>query len=92
QGKMSGASRITTGVGDVADFILSAKAMVDIVIQSVPQAAPAALLWAAGSSSHCCLRSVNKRPDSPEPAQATRSNLASIAYVISRMDWYRALS
>lgn len=46
QEKISGASRITTGVGDVADFILSAKAMIDLVLQSVPQAAPAALPWA----------------------------------------------
>ena len=42
QEKISRASRITTGVGDVADFILSIKAMIDLVLQSVPQAAPAA--------------------------------------------------
>ena len=46
QQKISGASRITTGVGKVADFILSAKEMVDLVLRSVPQAAPAALPWA----------------------------------------------
>ena len=46
QEKISKASRITAGVGDVADFILSAKEMVDLVLQSVPQAAPAALPWA----------------------------------------------
>jgi len=44
--KISKASRITTGVGDVAAFILSARTMVDTVLQSVPQAAPAALPWA----------------------------------------------
>jgi hypothetical protein len=46
QEKISKVSRITTGVGDVANFILSAKAMIDLVLQSVPQAAPAALPWA----------------------------------------------
>ena len=46
QEKISKASSITTGVGEVADFILSTKAMVDLVLQSVPQAAPAALPWA----------------------------------------------
>ena len=45
QEKISRASRITTGVGEVADFILKAKMMVDAVLQSVPQAAPAALPW-----------------------------------------------
>lgn len=44
--KISRASKITTGVGNVADFILSAKKMVDLVLQSVPQTAPAALPWA----------------------------------------------
>ncbi|KAK4206474.1 hypothetical protein QBC37DRAFT_381060 [Rhypophila decipiens] len=69
--------KITIGVGDVADFVLSAKAMIDLVLQSVPQAAPAALPWAG------ILRN---------PAQATKSNLAGIAHVISRMDWYCALT
>ncbi|RYP78063.1 hypothetical protein DL771_000756 [Monosporascus sp. 5C6A] len=36
----------TSGVGEVADFILSAKEMVDLVFRNVPQAAPAALPWA----------------------------------------------
>jgi hypothetical protein len=44
--KISGAYGITTGVAKVADFILSAKGMIDLVLQSVPQAAPAALPWA----------------------------------------------
>jgi hypothetical protein len=46
QEKINKASRITTGAGGVADFILSAKEMVDWVLKSVPQAAPAALPWA----------------------------------------------
>ena len=38
--------QITTGVGEVTDFVLKAKKMVDVVLQSVPHAAPAALPWA----------------------------------------------
>jgi hypothetical protein len=45
QQKISRASGITTGVGKVADFILSAKEMVDLVLQSVPQAAPGNWQW-----------------------------------------------
>ncbi|RYP37177.1 hypothetical protein DL768_010894 [Monosporascus sp. mg162] len=37
QEKISKPSRITTKVGDIADFILSAKNMVDLVLQSAPQ-------------------------------------------------------
>ncbi|KAK3305080.1 uncharacterized protein B0T15DRAFT_502258 [Chaetomium strumarium] len=83
QEKISRASRITTGVGEVADFILKAKKMVDLVLQSVPQAAPAALPWAGVCLGLQILRN---------PAQATKSNLAGIAHVISRMDWYCALT
>lgn len=43
QEKISRASRLTTGVGEVADFILSAKDIINLVLQSIPQAAPAAL-------------------------------------------------
>jgi N-terminal domain of NWD NACHT-NTPase len=39
QAKISTASKITKGVGGVAHFILSAKDMIDIAIQNVPQAA-----------------------------------------------------
>ncbi|KAK4095858.1 WD40 repeat-like protein [Parathielavia hyrcaniae] len=83
QQKISRASRITTGVGKVADFILSAKEMVDLVLQSVPQAAPAALPWAGVCLGLQILRN---------PAQATKSNLVGITHVISRMDWYCALT
>ncbi|KAK3359855.1 hypothetical protein B0T25DRAFT_111949 [Lasiosphaeria hispida] len=83
QEKISKASRISTGIGDLADFVLSAKAMVDLVLQSVPQAAPAALPWAGVCLGLQMLRN---------PAQATRANVAGIAHVISRMDWYCALS
>ncbi|KAL2131012.1 hypothetical protein VTI74DRAFT_5671 [Chaetomium olivicolor] len=83
QEKVSRASRVTTGVGEAADFILSAKKMVDLVLQSVPQAAPAALPWAGVCLGLQILRN---------PAQATISNLTGIAHVISRMDWYCALT
>ena len=43
QAKISTVSKITKGVGDVAHFILSAKNMIDMAIQNVPQAA---LPWA----------------------------------------------
>jgi hypothetical protein len=43
QAKISTPSKITKGVGDVAQFILSAKGMVDMAIQNIPQAA---LPWA----------------------------------------------
>lgn len=99
QKKISKASRITTGVGDVADFVLSTKEMVDLVLKSVPQAALAALPWAGV----CLGLQVSNRPSIAlalltdtqmlqNPAQATRANLAGIAHVISRMDWYCALS
>lgn len=74
QEKISKASRITTGVGNVAGFILSAKDMVNLVLQSVPQAAPAALPWAGvclGLQVSNCFRghlpsSANRRIDAPE--------------------------
>jgi hypothetical protein len=41
--KIYTSSKITKGVGDVAQFILSAKGMIDAAIQNIPQAA---LPWA----------------------------------------------
>jgi hypothetical protein len=46
QAKVSKASKITKGVGVIADTILSAKPVIDLAIQNIPQAAPAALPWA----------------------------------------------
>ncbi|KAK4233816.1 hypothetical protein C8A03DRAFT_38447 [Achaetomium macrosporum] len=37
--KISRASKITNGVGDVVGFVLSAKGIIDLAVQSVPQAA-----------------------------------------------------
>ncbi|KAJ8129608.1 hypothetical protein O1611_g4022 [Lasiodiplodia mahajangana] len=77
------ASKITTKVGSIADFILSSKGIVDLTIQAVPQAAPAALPWAGVCLGLEILRN---------PAQEMNSNLEGITYVISRMDWYCALT
>ena len=46
QERIAASSKIVNGVGNVADFILSAKDIIDTVIASVPHAAPAALPWA----------------------------------------------
>jgi hypothetical protein len=43
QAKFSTLSKITQGVGDAVQFVLSAKAMIDLAIQNIPQAA---LPWA----------------------------------------------
>jgi hypothetical protein len=78
--KISRASKITNRVGVVADIVLSVKGIIDLAVQSVPQAA---LPWAGVCVGLQMLRN---------PAQATKSNLAGIAHVISRMDWYCALT
>ncbi|KAL2133700.1 hypothetical protein VTI74DRAFT_1876 [Chaetomium olivicolor] len=80
QAKISTPSKITKGVGDVAEFILSAKPMIDMAIQNIPQAA---LPWAGVCVGLQIILN---------PAKATRSNLAGIVHVVSRMDWYCALS
>ncbi|KAL2015568.1 hypothetical protein VTK56DRAFT_5217 [Thermocarpiscus australiensis] len=80
QAKISTPSKITKGVGDVAQFILSAKPIIDSAIQNIPQAA---LPWAGVCVGLQILLN---------PAKATRSNLAGIMHVVSRMDWYCALS
>ncbi|KAK0755967.1 LOW QUALITY PROTEIN: hypothetical protein N5P37_011520, partial [Trichoderma harzianum] len=78
--KISTPSKITKGVGDVAQFIISAKGLIDAAIQNIPQAA---LPWAGICIGLQILLN---------PTKATKSNLSGIVYVISRMDWYCALT
>ncbi|KAM7208838.1 hypothetical protein V8F06_014919, partial [Rhypophila decipiens] len=80
QAKLSTSSKIRQGVGDVVQFVLSAKGMIDLAIQNIPQAA---LPWAGVCIGLRILLN---------PIQAIESNLAGITHVISRMDWYCALS
>ncbi|KAI0444617.1 WD40-repeat-containing domain protein [Xylaria telfairii] len=77
------APKITSKVGSIADFILSSKGIVDLTIQAVPHAAPAALPWAGVCLALDILRN---------PSQEMNSNLEGITYVISRMDWYCTLT
>ncbi|KND93793.1 Vegetative incompatibility protein HET-E-1 [Tolypocladium ophioglossoides CBS 100239] len=80
QAKIATPSKLTKGVGDVAQFILSAKSMVDLAIENIPQAA---LPWAGVCVGLQILLN---------PAKATKANLAGITHVVSRMDWYCALT
>ncbi|QYS94105.1 hypothetical protein H0G86_001456 [Trichoderma simmonsii] len=78
--KISTPSKVTKGVGDVAQFIISAKGLIDAAIQNIPQAA---LPWAGICIGLQILLN---------PAKATKSNLSGIVHVVSRMDWYCALT
>lgn len=80
QAKISTPSKATKGVGDVAQFILSAKKLVDAAIQNLPQAA---LPWAGVCIGMQILLN---------PAKATKSNITGIVHVVSRMEWYCALT
>ena len=57
--KISSASRITNGVGDIAGFVLSVKAIIDLAVQISPRVSRA-LLWSSSERSNHCpsLRSV----------------------------------
>ncbi|KAI0388306.1 hypothetical protein F5Y17DRAFT_453334 [Xylariaceae sp. FL0594] len=89
-----------TRVGEVADFVLSAKALVDLVLQSVPQAAPAALPWAGvclglqvSSTLSIVLPSfANIRLDAPEPCTSCQIQPCWYRPRHLQMDWYCALT
>ncbi|KAH6854663.1 hypothetical protein B0I37DRAFT_362728 [Chaetomium sp. MPI-CAGE-AT-0009] len=80
QAKISTPSRVTETVSDVAQFILTVKPIIDAAVRNIPQAA---LPWAGVCVGLQILLN---------PAKATRSNFAGILHVVSRMDWYCALS
>ncbi|EHK47241.1 hypothetical protein TRIATDRAFT_217787 [Trichoderma atroviride IMI 206040] len=80
QAKVSKTSTGTNGVSGTAQFIVSAKGLVDAAVRNIPQAA---LPWAGVSIGLQILMN---------PANATRSNLDGIAHVVSRMRWYCALT
>ncbi|KAL6910995.1 hypothetical protein GGI43DRAFT_33046 [Trichoderma evansii] len=80
QKKTATSSKILSTVGDVAQFIISAKGMIDAAIQNIPQAA---LPWAGVCMGLQILLN---------PVKATKANLTGIAHVTSRMSWYCALT
>ncbi|SPO01835.1 uncharacterized protein DNG_04508 [Cephalotrichum gorgonifer] len=78
--KISRSAKIMNRVGEAADAVLSIKSLVDLAVHSVPQAA---LPWAGVCVGLQILLN---------PVKASKANLSGIAHVISRMDWYCALS
>lgn len=58
--KVDKTSKFSKAVGDVAQIILKAQPMIDLAIQNIPQAAPAALPWAGV----CMGLQVSNRPPS----------------------------
>ncbi|KAL7932075.1 hypothetical protein V8C35DRAFT_329060 [Trichoderma chlorosporum] len=80
QARLSTISNVMNGVSDVAKFVLWVKELVNAAVQNIPQAA---LPWAGVCIGLQILMI---------PANATKSNLDGIAYVVSRMEWYCAVS
>ncbi|KAI0864414.1 WD40-repeat-containing domain protein [Xylaria cubensis] len=73
-------SKLTGGLQNVIGYIEKIKGVIDAAIGNIPQAA---LPWAGVSIGLQILSN---------PGKAAKSNLQGIVYVISRMDWYCALS
>ncbi|PMD36824.1 hypothetical protein L207DRAFT_532411 [Hyaloscypha variabilis F] len=80
QAKVSTAPRIINTVGNVAQFIPSAKGIIDLAIQNIQQAALPRVAICIGLQILL------------NPPKATKSNLTGINYVVSRMYWYCALT
>lgn len=81
--KIKKSSKITNAVKSFVESVLEAKPLGDFVIKNVPQAAPAALPWACvcGALEIMC-----------KPANANKDNLEGVQHVVSRMEWYCALT
>lgn len=95
--KVSRTSKIMAGLGAVAEFILSATEMIDLAVQNIPQAALPCAGICIGLQVSFYLNFGFSLLLIPvqillNPAKATKSNLAGITHVVSRMDWYCALS
>ncbi|KAI0388002.1 WD40-repeat-containing domain protein [Hypomontagnella monticulosa] len=78
--RFAATSKITEGLGDVIKYIENVKGMIDAAIKDIPQAA---LPWAGVCLGLQILSN---------PGKATKSNLKGIVHVISRMDWYCAMT
>jgi hypothetical protein len=72
QVKVAAAAKITRGLGDVAHFVLSAKVMIDLAIQNIPQAA---LPWAGVCVGlQVSARVDNSAAEGPFPLTSSRSS------------------
>ncbi|KAK3359288.1 WD40-repeat-containing domain protein, partial [Lasiosphaeria hispida] len=80
QAKNSTSLKITQRLDGAAQFVHSVKRMIDLAIQNIPQAA---LPWAGVCIGLQILLN---------PVEAIQTNAVGIAHVISRMDWYCALT
>ncbi|KAJ5231287.1 uncharacterized protein N7469_005875 [Penicillium citrinum] len=80
QKKVEKSAKVTSVVGKVSGFVLKFKGVIDLAVQTNPQAA---LPWAGACIGLQFLLN---------PAQASQSQLEGIAYVVTRMQWYCALT
>ncbi|KAI0905434.1 quinon protein alcohol dehydrogenase-like superfamily [Ustulina deusta] len=78
--KFATTSKIMEGLGNAVGYIQSVKGLIEAAIANIPQAA---LPWAGVCIGLQILSN---------PGRATKSNRQGLVHVISRMDWYCALS